>query len=70
MQDLTNWINAERIYLTLLTIYFFIKISYGEFNYKNFVPIMSFAFDVYCYLCVLSLREDYRQRSSLLASQA
>ncbi|CRL06690.1 CLUMA_CG019627, isoform A [Clunio marinus] len=69
IQDLTNWINAERISLTLFAIYFAVKILYGELDFKHIVRLLSFIFDIYCYLCVMSLREDYRQRASLLASQ-
>jgi hypothetical protein len=66
---LTNWINAERLYLALFAIYFAVKIYYGELDFKPVARVASFTFDVYCYLCVLSLREEYRQRSSLLATQ-
>lgn len=70
MKDLTDWINAERIYLSLFIIYFIVKIYYGDMDFKPVFRLGYFMFDVYCYLCVMSLREDYRQRASLLSSSA
>ncbi|CAG9799619.1 unnamed protein product [Chironomus riparius] len=70
IQDLSNWIYGARTYLTLFTIYFIVKIYYSGFDMKTLGRFISFCFDCYCYLCVMSLREDYKQRASLLASQA
>ncbi|KAG5679186.1 hypothetical protein PVAND_008774 [Polypedilum vanderplanki] len=66
IQDLTNWIVGSRTYMLLFIIYFFTKIYIQSFDAKTMGRLINFMLDFYCYLCVSSLREEYRQRSSLL----
>lgn len=63
IKDVTNWINVERIFLTLVTFYYIINLYNDEFDFEMVAKILHLIFDVYCYICIMSLREDYQHVS-------